>query len=123
MEYQEEASPEQVDAIISLPNWGEALAQTAFSSQVKQDYRRDILEILRACTALGHPLSVGLIKWYLERPGATAGERSYERDALKWFYQTAQAAGAVGPARGLFAVRSYGELEAALQGSWKGVTS
>lgn len=81
--------------MISFGAWSSALAQADMPAAVKRDHKKDILGLLRACKLAKRRLSVGFIRWHLERRGLTEGEREYERDAFKWFYQEARKSGGI----------------------------
>lgn len=91
MGFKEASGLKKGDEVISFGSWSVALAQADFSAAVKRDYKRDILGLLRACKLTKRRLSVGFIRWHLERRELAEGERDFEREAFRWFYQAARA--------------------------------
>jgi len=70
---------------ISLPEWKEALAASGLTEAEKDDFRREIIGLLRVCRLRHVPVTVTLIREYVaerERQGAPGA-----RSAFRWFYR------------------------------------
>jgi len=70
------------DELIWFREWQEVLERSSLPDALKQVKRRDIFGLLRACKQVKRPVSVGLIRWWLERAGRSAGERAEERESF-----------------------------------------
>jgi integron integrase len=102
MSFGEDKKSEHSDFFVSFGSWKQALVEAKLPQAVSEDYRRDILGLLRTCKQARRPVSAGFIRWYLARRGLTELERNYEREALRWFYQTARKQGHVIRREGVF---------------------
>src|SRR5690242_17713756 len=70
---------------ISFPTWKDALSRVPLAQSVRERHRREIIELLHFCKKRHRPVSVDLIKGYLqERPSPET------REALRWFYREAR---------------------------------
>ncbi len=78
------------DEVIWLKNWEHLLGEMHEAESLKRQKRNDIFQLLRVCKVVRRPISVGLIKWYLDRAGLESVKRTRERDSLSWFYQMAK---------------------------------
>ena len=78
------------DELIWFREWQEGLERSSLPDALNQVKRRDIFGLLRACKQVKRPVSVGLIRWWLERVGRSAGERAEERESFTWFYREAK---------------------------------
>ncbi|QYM77846.1 integron integrase [Horticoccus luteus] len=104
-----ERTEQNLDEIVSFPEWREVLnGASAWSAEVKQAHVRAILGLLRACKATGRPLSAGFIRWHLARAGLTENARRAERAAFAWLFKAARAAGKARPAARGFVVPEVG---------------
>jgi hypothetical protein len=78
---------------VSFPNWKQALALAKLSPTVKASHAREIITFLHHCKVTHSPVSVVLIRQWLDRrepqsPTMTAGKFvGPARAALRWFYQ------------------------------------
>jgi hypothetical protein len=87
------------DEVIWLKGWQQNLEEADESESFKLRKQKDIWRLLRVCKAVQRRVSVGLIKWFLDRKGLSKEERAKERESFSWFYQSAKKAGGVSRAQ------------------------
>ena len=72
------------DEIIWLKGWQQNLEETHEPESVKRRKEKDIWRLLRVCKAVQRPISVKLIKWFLDREGAEKrGRKKGQTQKLK----------------------------------------